>query len=208
MNTEYIISAKLILNETTECALLFVQFSALGECRLVLSSTLKEIEVRGCDYTSAIKLLLMELPLESQLLIQHSILYDEESKKGILKVEEYVQIKRHEIIEDIVVYYTLSCVDINNIPVSESIDEDFSIVFSKLNERLNLRLHVCANCQFSDFKSDGNEDLRHGWYCFRKFNDYRKDKVWYERLDAFDKAAPNINALYWCPKFSYEKKSY
>lgn len=79
---------------------------------------------------------------------------------------------------------------------------DFRIALYDLIKNLDGPvLKTCPCCRFSDHMRYGDEDLRHGWFCFRDLNtDF--SLVWYKREDDFERAIRSLSAFHCCDSFS------
>jgi len=158
-------------------------------------------------YLSALDELLKQLPQNTALLIGHEVTVTQGFNTKLLHVNETVELEYNTNFDYWSLKFTLSCQQGDN-TIRVSSYEDFGIVYRMLKDKLSGQIETCAYCSKSDFKSDGGEDLRHGWYCFRENSDLDMSNPWYERLDEFDHAIPNISAFYWCPSFSYKNKTF
>ncbi|MBA9088813.1 hypothetical protein FHR92_005348 [Fontibacillus solani] len=176
-------------------------------CKLVLDSH-KQFIVESSNYSSAMEELLIQLPKNTSITMEHEVVLVQNDSRVIIQLAETVELEYIPRYDSKVVKFTLCHQRGGKQQVCVSSYEDFGIVLGMLDNELFGKFEICAYCSKGDFKSDGGEDLRHGWYCFRKVDNIDMDKSWYERLDEFDQAIPNMSVFYWCPKFTYKNKKF
>ena len=169
-------------------------------CKLVLDFN-EHITVISNNYTTALEKLLLQLPPKTRITFKHDIFLDH----GEIKlINEIVETSYIENSGETLIKFTLCVSDEEEICVTGY--DDFGIALKALNLKLNRSIETCAYCSKSDFMSNGGEDVRHGWFCFRDVIDVDMTKPWYERIDKYEKANPNMSSFYWCPEFQYKSK--
>lgn len=207
MKNEKLLFPLLTVGLKPEQAILSVNYDVDFFMNLVRGSGETYRICRG-GFGSCISDLLNEISGDSQLIFENKVFVKgRDGKLKVLVLIETIKNVPEQYSDDITVEYRLEC----NFEEKKEIDTisnegDFSIALQKLIDLLDIEMHVCAFCQFADFKSTGGEDLRHGWYCFREIGKVDFDVPWFMREDQFENAIPNVDALYWCPKFQYRTK--
>lgn len=171
------------------------------KCKLVLDFN-DGYSVEAPTYSLALEELLKLQPKDTIISIEHTIFVNFKTVKEPIKLNETVKLEDTPFSQDKVIKFEILFEDDKSVYAYE----DFGIAFKKLSAALQGRIETCAFCSNGDFKSDGGEDLRHGWYCFREVDDVDMRKAWYERLEYFQQAIPGMSAFYWCPKYSYADK--
>lgn len=169
---------------------------------VTLSTNQFELQASGYNFTVSLLELLRKLPHHSKICITHDLIAKQNDSVTLLKLEENISLVFLESIQDYSVQFNLAC-SIDGITYQSQSIEDFSIAMAELNRKINVNLQMCFNCKFADFKSNGCEDLRLGWYCLRDIG-IGNNKKWFEVEDNFGQALPGMSAFYWCPKFCFE----
>ena len=157
----------------------------------------QSFESQGPDFRESLTRLFEKLPEQSKITMVDEIAIS--SFRQTLNVQSTISLRYSEDAESDVLHYVL-VTDYKGKEISVECEEDFSIPLQKIKNIINAEFHICAYCQLSDFKSDGGEELRHGWYCFRNV-DEDLSIPWFERMEGFEKAIPNVDAFHWCPQF-------
>lgn len=169
-------------------------------CRLVLDFN-KRITAVSNNYNTALEKLLLQLPPKTKIIFKHDIFLDHGE---IILINEIIEMSYIENSGETLIKFTLCVPDEEELCVTGY--DDFGIALKALNLKLNRNIETCVYCSKSDFMSNGGEDLRHGWFCFRDVTNVDMSKPWYDRIDKFDQAYPNMSAFYWCPEFQYKCK--
>ena len=181
--------------------LLFMSF--VDEYVMAMKIAGQHFESQGYDYRECLIRLLEKLPDPSQI-----TMFDEIATANCgqtIMIQNTVSLWYSASAEAHILHYVLTTHHKGR-EISAECYEDFSIALQKLKDAVQEELHICAYCQQSDFMSDGSEELRHGWYCFRNVNEDRS-LPWFQRIEDFEKAIPNVDALHWCPKFCKSERS-
>ncbi|WP_068777311.1 hypothetical protein [Paenibacillus sp. FJAT-26967] len=157
----------------------------------------------GIDYCDCMTKLLKKT--NSTLLLEDALFIrtNQASLEKII-IEEKLFLSTDDLGEE-TLSFSLGC-NYKGIHYNTAAVNDFSIALQDLRNQLQVEFHICAYCLRSDFKSDGGEDLRHSWFCFREVRELNPNKPWFQREDEFDEAIPNVDAFYWCPAFQYKFK--
>ncbi len=201
----YLIYIKLNTEENQKDCRMYVSFLNYGHCRIILNGNLLELECVAGNYSLALEKLLKEFPINTEIQIVNKLGVINKGKREYIEINETVRLSFDPYQNDYSIEFILSCIFDEQHLITSSFD-DFGIALSNLVKKINLPIESCAYCLNGNFKSDGSEDLRHGWYCFRDVEDVNLQIPWYERIELFEKAAPNLSAFYWCPSFKYVNK--
>lgn len=181
--------------QTYSNILLFMSFA--DEYIMAMNVAGQSLESQGYDYRECMTHLLSKLPDQSQI-----TMFDEiatENCGQTINLRNTVSLRYSASAGAHILYYVLTTHHQGK-EISAECYEDFSIALQKLKDAVQEEFHICAYCRQSDFMSDGAEELRHGWYCFRNVHADRSIP-WFQRIEDFEKAIPNVDALHWCPKF-------
>lgn len=204
MNVEFTKYIKLQLgDESSECRL-HVRLGG-NQCRMSLESDKHSLTIEDYNYTHALISLLQNLSTDASLIFTNKIYGRINGKRQVIEVNEQVKLYYLENDQEYILEFELSY-DRNGERCVASSKEDFGIALMKVIRSFEFSLEICASCKNSDFKSDGGEDLRQGWYCFRELDHTRMNDPWYEREELFELAIPHKDAFYWCPAFTSSEK--
>ncbi|NOJ74154.1 hypothetical protein [Paenibacillus alvei] len=196
---EYINFVEIKQEERIYQCKLFVQFID-SNCRIILDYNNSMIEGGGDSYTNALESLLGNFQHSTEIRFENYIAVTEGKSKNILKIEEVVKLTDVPYENDLQLEFVLKS-NFKDRVITTTSFHDFSIAIGKLVREMNLACESCAYCYYGDFKSDGGEDLRHGWYCFREIQGINMEVPWFDRIEYFSQAIPNIDAFHWCPSF-------
>lgn len=204
---EKVIYLDLIGQERKMAGKLHVHFN--DKCHATLLAEGVDISKTESNYVECLVELLKAISPEYKqlMLINQIFIKTGKQKLELLEITETVSLKLDVSAEEDVLHFALNC-SYGGKEYAAEASEDFSIALQQLKENLPVEFQICGFCVFSDFKSDGSEDLRHGWYCFRENEEIDLDIPWFQREDSFNEAIPFINAFYWCPHFQYSAKAY
>lgn len=205
MLSEYVVYIKLYIEENQSDCRMYVRFLNNGQCRVILSGENLELESIAENYSYALEQLLKKVPKNTEIKIINKLGVINKGEREFIEIEEVVKLCFVPYENDYSLEFTLSCIFDGQHFVTSSFD-DFGIALSNLMKKINVLIEACAHCLFANFISDGSEDLRHGWYCFRDIEDANMQLPWYERIDQFKEASPNISAFYWCPSYKFVNK--
>ena len=172
--------------------------------KFVLQDGHTEYLGEGDSYTQALSSLLEKMEYDTELVFINKVVVVQEKSKFVIEINECVRRALEPFENQKLIEFKLSC-NFNGITIATHAFEDFSISFYNLIKQIQGNVECCATCNQGDFKSDGAEDLRHGWFCFRDV-DVSLQIPWFERLESFEVAVPNVDAFHWCPEFQFEKK--
>ena len=202
---EYLTYLKIEENEEIRSCRMYVQFLSNGQCKIRLDGHNFSEEAVESSYSRSLEALLRELPSGSTLHLNNKIVINKNGFCHVMEISEKVKLSFVPYENDDLIEFILGCTFENQGLIAACFD-DFGIAFSNLVKQIGLPVETCAYCHNGDFKSDGGEDLRHGWYCFRDVENANMQLPWVERLKMFSKATPNLSAFFWCPGFQYQNK--
>lgn len=185
---------------------LFILFDN-NKCKLILNYGGHLFESNSQGFTLALEHLLEQLPEGAKITFVHDIFIKKGLKEEFLTIKEEVGLEYVPGSHTLLIKFDLFT-NYEDRLINVSSYEDFGIAFSKLKDELTVKIETCAYCLNGDFKSDGGEDLRHGWYCFRDIKDIDLSEPWFDRLEQFEIAIPNMSAFYWCPAFTHKNKTF
>lgn len=180
----------------------YVHFRKSQNVYMSLLSHNMFVECNDYNYTECLVEILKKLPVGYSLKFQSKVnVINNESSFETIVIDEYASLINPEQNEEYWhVNYHLRSTH-KGVDYEANATEDYYYALKNLKRDMNLGFSICFYCENADFKSDGSEDLRHGWYCLRELNDRKKDIPWFQREEEFEKAISNVDALHWCPMF-------
>ncbi|MWV47180.1 hypothetical protein GRF59_26655 [Paenibacillus sp. HJL G12] len=149
----------------------------------------KRIRKESGLFVTCIESILSELSKDSILQMKNSVKVNDQ----VVQLVESYSLNENETIR-----IELQC-DYNGISYSGSSLEEFDYALGELEDKMNIKFQVCANCNNGNITSIS--DLRHGWHCFRNIENQLTSLAWFERDEEFEESISNVSALHWCPKF-------
>lgn len=183
----------------------YVLFNGEKSCYTALSKDSNVITYQGTSYTECLLETMKQLPKQSKIKSFNRVHISNSNKEDITTIKEEISLVWLDSIEDYHLKFELEC-SFNGTVYKALAFEDFSIALQKLKNLMQVDMNICAYCKHGDFRSDGLEDLRHGWYCFREFE--KSDLPWFQREEEFRRAIPNLDAFHWCPMHNKDSRTF